>query len=140
MFLKLPENNEKIFWTRHSKDKMRQYQLSDKRVLKVFRRPSRKEEGIAKGTIAVMQTTGTKKHPTEIWLMYQIVKVKIGNPARNATPIKNAVSTAGWHSVAGGQKFKKIKIISTWRYPGQTPVGKPIPIPQDILEELQKMF
>jgi len=117
MFLKLPENNEKVFWTRHSKDKMRQYQLSEKRVLKVFRRPNRKEEGIAKGTIAVMQTTGTKKHPTEIWLMYQIVKVK--NPE---------------------SKFKKIKIISTWRYPGQTPVGKPIPIPQDILEELQKMF
>jgi len=116
MFLKLPENNEKIFWTQHSKDKMRQYQLSDKRVLKVLRKPDRKEEGVAPNTLAVMQITGTKKHPTEIWLMYQTVKVR-----------------------SPKAKFKKIKIISTWRYPARSPIGKEIPIPPDILEEIQKM-
>ena len=31
---------------------------------------------------------------------------------------------------------KKI-IISAWRYPGVSPVGKQIPIPADILEELK---
>lgn len=132
MFLKLPENDEKIFWTQHSKDKMRQYQLSEKRVLKVFRKPDRKEEGVAPNTLAVMQVTGTKKHPTEIWLMYQAVKVRMGNPARNAS-LRS-------HSDAGGQKFKKIKIISTWRYPARSPIGKEIPIPPDILEEIQKMI
>ena len=106
-----------MFWTQHSKEKMRQYQLSERRVLKDFRKPDRKEEGVAPNTIAVMQITGTKKHPTEIWLMYQIVKVR---------------------SVKA--KFKKIKIISTWRYPTRSPVGKQIPIPQDILEELKNII
>lgn len=33
----------------------------------------------------------------------------------------------------GGKKI----VISAWRYPGISPVGKQIPIPQDILEELK---
>ncbi len=32
---------------------------------------------------------------------------------------------------------KKV-VISAWRYPGISPVGKQIPIPADILEELKK--
>ena len=31
---------------------------------------------------------------------------------------------------------QKIKIISAWRYPGTSPAGKPIYIPEDVLEEL----
>ena len=31
---------------------------------------------------------------------------------------------------------KKRKMISAWRYPGISPKGKEIPIPEDILEEL----
>lgn len=114
MFLKLPKNDEKIFWTKHSKAKMRQYQLSEKRVLRVLRHPERKEIGIAPNTIAIMQTAGTKKHPTEIWLMYQIInqKSKIKSP--------------------------KLRIISTWRYPGRTPVGEPPPIPDDVLQDIWK--
>ena len=77
MLLKLPENKDGIRWTKHVQRKMRQYQLSEKRVLRVLRKPDRKEEGIAEGTLANMQTTGTKKHPTEIWLMYQVKKPKI---------------------------------------------------------------
>lgn len=107
MFLKAPKDSEKIFWTKHSKEKMRQYQLSEKRVLRILRKPDRREEGIAPGTIAAMQITGTKKHPTEAWLMYQILK-----------------------------KPKGIKIISVWRYPGRSPVGEPPPIPEDIYQEL----
>jgi len=109
MFLKLSQNTEKVFWTKHSKAKMRQYRLSEKRVLKVLRKPDRKEEGIAPETIANMQIAGTKKHPTEVWLMYQI-------------------------------KNKKIKIISTWRYPGRTPAGQRPIIPEDILEELDNIL
>jgi len=64
-------------WTKHIKEKMRQYQLSEKRLIRILRRPERKELGIASDTVAVMQTAGTKKHPYEIWLMYQIIKSKI---------------------------------------------------------------
>ena len=109
MLLKPPKPNEKIKWTRHSQGKMRQYQLSEKRVLKVLRKPDRKEHGIAPKTIAVMQITGSKKHPTEIWLMYQTIK-------------------------------STVRIISTWRYPGISPKGKPLPIPDDILNELDNLL
>ena len=32
-------------------------------------------------------------------------------PARNATPARNTVSTAGWHSVAGGARGGKEVLI-----------------------------
>lgn len=35
------------------------------------------------------------------------------------------------------KRSKKI-IISAWRYPGVSPIGKSIPIPEDIIEELMK--
>ena len=111
MLLKLPKSNEKIFWTKHSKKKMRQYQFSEKRVLGILRKPDRREEGIAPGTIAAMQITGTKKHPTEAWMMYLILK-----------------------------KPKGIKIISAWRYPGRTPKGERPVIPEDTLEELENIL
>ena len=85
------------------------YRFSEKRVLGILRKPERKEEGIAPETIAAMQVTGTKKRPTEAWVMYVILR-----------------------------KPKGIKIISTWRYPGRTPVGERPIIPEDALEELQK--
>ncbi len=109
MNLNKPQNTDKMVWTKHSLEKMRFYNLSENRLKRVLRNLDRKEEGIAPETIAIMQRTGSKKHPTEIWLMYQ----NIG---------------------------KKIKIISAWRYPGISPVGKKIPIPQDILEELNKII
>jgi len=102
---------EGIFWTRHAKEKMRQYQLSEKRVLRILRKPDRKEEGIAPGTIAQMQITGTKKYPTEAWMMYQILK-----------------------------RPKGIKIISAWRYPGRTPAGQRPIIPENILQDLSRTF
>lgn len=110
--MKLIKNEEKIHWTKHAKSKMRYYSLSEKRLKRVLRNPDRKELGIAPQTIAVMQRMGTKKHPTEIWLMYQRVISK---------------------------KKKVIKIISSWRYPGISPKGKPPPIPEDTLCELEKL-
>ncbi|MBI2038350.1 MAG: hypothetical protein HYT19_00305 [Candidatus Nealsonbacteria bacterium] len=110
----LKDTIPKIFWTNHSKIKMRQYRLSEQRVLRVLRRPDRKEEGIAPGTLAAMQITGTKKNPTEIWLMYVVIKIK--------------------------NQLSKIKIISTWRYPARSPIGKPIPVPQDILDQLDSIL
>lgn len=112
MLLKFPQNSERFYWTKHSKKKMRQYQLSESRLKRVLKFPERKEEGIAPGTIATMQVSGTKKHPTEIWLMYQTVKIRA--------------------------KKEKIKIISAWRYPGRSPVREAPPIPEDIIQDLIK--
>jgi len=70
---------ENLIFTRHAREKMRQYNLSESRLNRVLRKPDRKELGIAPRTIAIMQITGTKKHPTEIWVMYQITKSKIKN-------------------------------------------------------------
>jgi len=102
-------DSEKIIWTRHAREKIRQYNLSESRLKRVLRKPDRKELGIAPRTIAIMQITGTKKHPTEIWLMYQ------------------------------KEKSKVIKIISAWRYPGRSPRGEPPPIPEDILWEINEL-
>ena len=33
----------------------------------------------------------------------------------------------------------KKKIISAWRYPGVSPLGRKIPIPDEILQELENM-
>ena|SRR3989344_4056708 len=58
-----------LYWTSHAKNKMRYYALSEQRIRRVLKTPSRIEEGIAEGTIALMQRAGSKKHPYEIWVM-----------------------------------------------------------------------
>ena len=98
-----------FYWTKHSQAKLRQYGLSASRIKRLIRHPERIEAGIAPETWASMQTTGSKKHPYEIWTMYVIEKTK-------------------------GQK--SIRIISAWKYPGKTNPGDPIPIPPDIFEEI----
>jgi len=110
---KQPKNTKEFYWTNHIKRKMIYYGLGEGRLRRILKSPKRKEEGIAPETIAVMQGSGTKK-PTEIWLMYQLA------------------------SRQGGQAGRKKKMISAWRYPGVSPKGKEIPIPEDILEELRK--
>jgi len=106
MYFKEPENNSRFYWTRHIKEKMKYYGLSEGRLRRILRTPQRREEGIVPNTIALMQSAGGKK-PSEIWLMYQQV----------------------------GQKKK---MISAWRYPGISPIGEPIPIPDDISDFLTK--
>ncbi|MBI2065139.1 MAG: hypothetical protein HYT62_03755 [Candidatus Yanofskybacteria bacterium] len=110
------KKDTKYHWTNHVIRKMLFYGLSPDRVKRVIRNPKRVEEGIAENTIGVMSPSTNTKKPTEVWVMYQdklkvkSEKLKVGN--------------------------KKI-IISAWRYPGISPIGKKIAIPQDILEELK---
>ncbi len=118
VFLKISQNIEKIVWTAHVKIKMRYYGLSEKRVLKILRKPDRREEGIVPKTIAGMQISGTKKHPTEVWMMYQAT---------------NPLSGQGF-------KTKKIRIISAWRYPGRTAENARPIIPDDIIKELNRLI
>ena len=54
------------------------------------------------------------KLETEIWHYAKRQMTWFKRPARNATPARNAVSTASWHSVAGGDK--RIK----WFEPAET--------------------
>lgn len=48
---------------------MRYWSLSEARVRRVLHSPYRIEEGIAPGTVALLQVAGSKKHPYEIWVM-----------------------------------------------------------------------
>ena len=92
---------------------MRQYGLSKSRLLQLLRKPERKEEGIAPGTTAIMESRKIysssakqkNKVPGEVWLMYQDEKT-----------IR--------------------KVISAWRYPGVSKPGESIPIPEEIRQEL----
>ncbi|MCD6086112.1 hypothetical protein J7J37_00960 [bacterium] len=113
---------EDIIWTKHSQEKLREYNLSKSRIVRVLRNPQRVEEGIAPRTLALMQPAGSKKHPYEIWLMAQIIF-----PKRKKIKEIDRID-----------KRYKVRIISAWKYPGQTPIGKPIKIPEDALEELTK--
>jgi len=127
-------NYRKLFWTEHSKIKMKQYGLSVSKLLGILRKPERKELGIVPGTTAVMRTNPAKskkvplpfldsgaskkftkwqpkKAPGEIWLMFKDVK-------------------------QSGENIRKI--ISAWRYPGISKPGEAIPIPDDIRKELME--
>lgn len=119
MFFKEPKDTKEFYWTRHIKEKMRYYGLGEGRLRRILKTPSRREEGIALNTIAVMQPAGVKKQ-TEIWLMYQ-----------PASPASSADGSAG------KQKTKRKVMISAWCYPGISPKGEPIPIPEDIIKELR---
>jgi len=117
--------HKRLFWTEHSKIKMRQYGLSKQKLLSILYKPERKEKGIVPGTLAVMRTNKVffkekkitlskawrkpKRAPGEIWLMYKDVKMA-------SVPTR--------------------KIISAWRYPGVSRPGEEIPVPEDIKNDL----
>ena len=65
-----------LYWTAHSRGKMRFYGLSEARVRRVIHSPKRLEEGVAPKTVAMMQIAGSKKHPYEIWVMLQDIGTK----------------------------------------------------------------
>ncbi len=136
MQFKLPKNNDRYQWTLHSIEKMKFYGLSEQKVLGIVKRPKRKEEGIVKNTIAVMQPVSVKMDAkgkltwkTEIWAMYQTHKAR-----------KSKVSSLKSKEELKMQFFQKllnpdkIKIISAWRYPGVSPEHNPIP--EEILREI----
>jgi hypothetical protein len=126
MLSKPPKNTDKYHWTSHVKFKMQFYGLSAQKVLGVIKKPKRKEEGIVKNTVAVMQPISPKiiNNKTiwkqEVWVMYQ----KRGT--RNGKRETKIINT------------EQFKIISAWRYPGVSPEKNPIP--DSILEEIQNIM
>ena len=109
--------SSRILWTRHALEKMKFYRLSQARVKRVLYHPDRVEEGIALNTIASMQKAGSQKHPYEIWAMYQKISSRSSSPKINLN-------------------LPKLRVISAWRYPGESPEGKRITIPEDVQQDL----
>ena len=105
---KMPEDDAKYAWTRHVKGKMLFYSMPASLIKRVIRYPERMEKGIAEGTVAAMKKAGAKK-AQEYWVMY----------------------------VPGTKKKKQIRVITEWRCPGVSPVREAVPIPDDILRELE---
>ncbi len=122
MTFKIPKDDHKYRWTHHVVRKLQYYGLTPSRVLRVIRAPERVEEGVAEGTLAAMQTAGTKARPWEIWVMWrEVQKRKTENEKREVL-------------FSQSQKI----IITAWRYPGVSPVRERVPIPSDILAELER--
>lgn len=121
---------KELHWTKHAKAKMRYYALSEQRVRRVLKTPSRIEEGIAPETIALMQRAGSKKHPYEIWVMIQETRINADQTQINADkyPRKSALNP---------RESAITKIISAWRYPGITRPGDPLP--EEILREFREI-
>lgn len=106
--------DEKYIWTQHAQRKMRHYRLTEARIKRVIRYPSRIEESIVSGAIACMQAAEGKQY-SEIWAMYVLL-----NARRKE------------------KKIKQMKIITAWRYPGKSPERDPVPA--EVLREIKAMF
>ena len=139
-----------VLFTRHAEYKMKQYGLSAQRVRAVIRNPRRREEGIAKQTVAVMQPPSVKRKDgqeiwtQEIWVMFQIQK----------TANKKQKTEGGGQEMADGRQETEngrketydsrspfaasglLKVISAWRYPGVSPRRNPVP--EEILREIEE--
>lgn len=143
----LPQDDDKYQWTNHVKDKMVYYRISESLIKRVIRFPKRVEEGVALNTIAVMQSKQSAgrlkgkmvKKIEEIWVMYQEVKKPRGSTRGGSAfggksqKLENETGTLR-ERILGNRP--KMRIISAWRYPGVSLVGKKIPIPDEILQEL----
>ena len=128
---------------------MKQYGLSAQRVRAVIRNPRRREEGIAKQTVAVMQPPSVKRvdgketWTQEIWVMFQIQKTvnkkqkteggrqERASGKQETGNIKNEMYDSRTLFTAPGS----LKVISAWRYPGVSPRRNPVP--EEILRELE---
>ncbi len=127
MLTKFPKDDRYCTWTRHIKNKMVFYGISESKIRRVVKSPKRVEEGIAPDTTAVMQRNDRGAKREEIWVMYQTKnKRRTMNNQKSEKPIGSTLVASG------SQKL----MISAWRYPGITKSGTPIPIPDDVLADL----
>lgn len=104
--------DEKYMWTQHARMKARFYRLTESRIKRIIRHPSRIEEGIFVGAVACMQPAGGRVY-SEIWALYVLAHV------------------------AEKDEKRKLKIITAWRYPGKSPERDPIP--SEILKEIKNI-
>ncbi|MBI3114579.1 MAG: hypothetical protein HYZ07_01325 [Candidatus Harrisonbacteria bacterium] len=133
MLLRFPKDDASMRWTAHVKNKMVQYGLGEGRIRRVIKNGTRREEGVAPNTVAVMQRNDTPKRKEEIWVMVQESR----NQENNKT-IKQGNTKL--EALRISLRRTKMTIISAWRYPGVSKPGKAIPIPDDVMEELDRMI
>jgi len=111
------------------------YGIVPSRVTRILRFPHRNVEGIAENTFACMQQVGTQKNPSELWVMYQVKQKKeidLMKKEFNNSDI-SILSKLGDEELENINKLKpQIVVISTWKYPGISPVKEEIPMPSDI--------
>ncbi len=148
MQFKPPKNTEEFYWTSHALFKMRCYGLSAQKVLGVIKRPARKEGGIVKNTIAVMQpvnpkiVNGKKIWKQEVWVMYQTKRIankELGIKNIEKEKLKNIQNSIRQPADKIQNSAKRqLCIISAWRYPGVSPQKNPIP--GEILAEIGKII
>lgn len=132
---KKPKNDEKWMWTNHVVGKMAYYRISESLVKRVVRFPKRIEKGIAPGTTACMQSAGSKKNPSETWVMYRpCAEIEPRRVERLSQKTERDFVPKGMSNIGIGTSKKLI--ITAWRYPGISPTGEPIPIPEEILAEI----
>jgi len=99
--------SNRYIYTNHAKAKMQYYGISGSLVERTIRFPDRVELAIVDDLVAAMKQTKSKSHP-EVWVMY--IPIKENNQA-------------------------KLKIITTWRYPGVS--AERDPVPEKILSEVR---
>ena len=125
-----PKNDRKYIWTNHVWAKMLFYRLSEGRIKRILRNPERTEKGIASDTIACMQRNDKKR---------KTFRQTQGKPLRGARGREEI--WVMWQKITKNEKAKmknnKVVIISAWRYPGVSPKGKRIEIPDDVLADLR---
>ncbi len=146
MLTKFPKDDSATHWTSHVKSKMIHYGLGEGRIRRVIKNGTRREEGVAPNTVAIMQRNDTPKRKEEIWVMVQEAPRKNGI---SLAPLGTSASLRSEKLSARDKKFEALRIslrrpkmiiISAWRYPGITKPGKAIPIPDDVMEELDRMI
>lgn len=135
MPFKIPKDDNKYRWTHHVVRKLQYYGLTPSRVLRVIRAPERVEEGVAEGTLAAMQTAGTKARPWEIWVMWRDLRKDVGDSLLAGRQDSESYKLQANQLLPFSSK--KV-IITAWRYPGVSPVREQVPIPSDILAELER--
>ncbi len=96
------------------------YRLSEGRVRRVIANPKRREDGVAPHTVALMQRNDTPKRKEEIWVMI-----------RDSEKLKVKSEKLGYRAP------QKTIVISAWRYPGISKIGKAIPMPEGLLDEME---
>jgi hypothetical protein len=114
---------------------MQQYGISESRIKRIIRFPTRTEEGIVPQTVAVMQPTnpvtinGKRTWKQEIWVMYKLAK-----PATHEK--KQEDKSAEWKVYK--PSTTKIRVITAWRYPGIS--SERDPVPEEIIREVQALL
>ena len=137
MLIKFPKDDKYFSWTRHIKNKMIFYGLSESKIRSVLKSPNRKEEGIALNTLAVMKRNDRGKKKEETWVMYTFVSQKSRTDADKNAEQRGKIQRKSAYSPR--KSAARMRMISAWRYPGVSKAGKEIPIPPDILAELDRI-